>query len=92
MKRLIENKLLDWKNSQRRKPLIVRGARQVGKTYSVEKFGREAFNNLVTVDLEKNRDSMKFKIVHGPSWHSGISMKTVRNCMSQLPVLSLSLQ
>ncbi len=56
MKRLIENKLLDWKNSQRRKPLIVRGARQVGKTYSVEKFGREAFNNLVTVDLEKNRD------------------------------------
>lgn len=56
MKRLIENKLLEWKNSQRRKPLIVRGARQVGKTYSVEKFGREAFNNLVTVDLEKNRD------------------------------------
>jgi predicted AAA+ superfamily ATPase len=56
MKRLIENKLLDWKNSQRRKPLIVRGARQVGKTYSVEKFGREAFNNLVTADLEKYRD------------------------------------
>jgi hypothetical protein len=56
MKRLIESKLLDWKNSKRRKPLIVRGARQVGKTYSIDKFGREFFDNLVSIDLEKNRD------------------------------------
>lgn len=55
MKRFIENKLVDWKNSKRRKPLIVRGARQVGKTYSIENFGQEYFDNSVTVDLEKNR-------------------------------------
>ena len=56
MKRFIENELLNWKESSRRKPLIVRGARQVGKTYSINKFGKKFFNNLVIVDLEKNRD------------------------------------
>ena len=55
MKRFIEEELLEWKNSTRRKPLIVRGARQVGKTYSIQKFGRSMFNNLITVDLEKER-------------------------------------
>ena len=59
MQRLIEEKLIDWKNSGRRKSLLVRGARQVGKTYSIQKFGREFFDNLLMVDLEKNRD-----------WHS----------------------
>ncbi len=56
MKRFIENELLQWKESSRRKPLIVRGARQVGKTYSIHKFGKKFFDNLVMVDLEKNRD------------------------------------
>ena len=56
MKRLIEEKLLAWKDSARRKPLIVRGARQVGKTYSIEKLGRDHFDELVSVDLERNRD------------------------------------
>ena len=55
MQRIIEEKLAKWKDSTRRKPLIVRGARQVGKTYSIQKFGRSKFTNLVTVDLEKER-------------------------------------
>ncbi len=54
MKRHIEKKLLEWKLSSRRKPLIVRGARQVGKTWSIKKFGREAFDDVVVVDFEKN--------------------------------------
>jgi predicted AAA+ superfamily ATPase len=54
MKRLIESKLLDWKNSSRRKPLIVRGARQVGKTYTITGFGRTNFNNYVVIDFERN--------------------------------------
>jgi predicted AAA+ superfamily ATPase len=56
MKRLIEQSLDEWKASSRRKPLIIRGARQVGKTWSVEEFGRERFNQVVTIDLERNRD------------------------------------
>jgi len=59
MKRFIEKRLLEWKDSARRKPLIVRGARQVGKTYSIQKFGRSLFSNLLTADLEKWRN------VHG---------------------------
>lgn len=55
MRRLIEKKLREWKVSDRRKPLIVRGARQVGKTHSVEKFGKDCFERVATVDLERNR-------------------------------------
>ena len=56
MKRFIEESLLEWKKSDRRKPLIVRGARQVGKTYSIKKFGKSIFSRLITVDLEKERN------------------------------------
>lgn len=56
MKRFIEKKLLEWKESSRRKPLIIRGARQVGKTYSIQKFGKSSFLNLHTVDLEKRKN------------------------------------
>lgn len=55
VKRLFERVLLEWKDSPRRKPLIVRGARQVGKTTSISRFGRERFEELVEVDLERNR-------------------------------------
>ncbi|HPK85834.1 MAG TPA: AAA family ATPase, partial [Bacteroidales bacterium] len=39
-----------------RKPLMVRGARQVGKTYSIEKFARENYSYLLKVDLEQDRN------------------------------------
>ncbi len=55
MKRWIERQLLEWKDSKRRKPLILRGARQVGKTWSVKKLGADHFENTVHMDLEKNR-------------------------------------
>ncbi len=56
MRRLIESALLEWKAAGRRKPLILRGARQVGKTWTVEQFGRAHFREVVKVDLEKRRD------------------------------------
>ena len=43
MKRFITDKLIKWKNSKDRKPLILKGARQVGKTYILQKFGRENY-------------------------------------------------
>ncbi len=52
MKRNIDNELLKWKNKIRRKPLILRGARQVGKTYSVKRFAG-FFDSFALVDLEK---------------------------------------
>ena len=56
MKRVVEKKILEWKNSNRRKPLIIRGARQVGKTWLVETFLAKYFDNFVKIDLEKRYD------------------------------------
>ena len=56
MKRLIEQELVQWKMSPRRKPLVLRGARQVGKTWLVEQFLAKDFDECVKIDLEKRRD------------------------------------
>ena len=56
MKRKIVDELILWKNSPRRKPLILSGARQVGKTYSALSFGKEYYKNTVYVSLEDSRD------------------------------------
>jgi predicted AAA+ superfamily ATPase len=52
MKRKILNSLLEWKNSEDRKPLILNGARQVGKTYILEEFGKEYFENVIYLNME----------------------------------------
>jgi uncharacterized protein len=49
--------LLNWKNSPDRKPLIIRGARQVGKTWLMQEFGRSYFSDLVYVNFETNRQA-----------------------------------
>ena len=54
-RRHIDNKLLEWKNSARRKPLLIRGARQVGKTAAVRELGK-TFKNFVEINLEKQPD------------------------------------
>jgi len=56
MKRLVEKQIIDWKVSPRRKPLIIRGARQVGKTWLVENVLAKLFDSFVKIDLEKRRD------------------------------------
>ena len=50
MKRLIYNKLIEWENRKEHKPLILLGARQVGKTYILKEFGKNEFKNLVYVN------------------------------------------
>lgn len=54
MKRSIEQKLMEWKESKDRKPLILNGARQVGKTYILREFGDLYYKNVVYVNLETN--------------------------------------
>ena len=50
MERLIYNQLVLWKNDERHKPLILLGARQVGKTYILNLFGKQEFDNYVYVN------------------------------------------
>ena len=56
MEREIINDLLKWKESKNRKPLIIHGARQVGKTYIVKKFGKKYYDNLIYVNFETNQE------------------------------------
>jgi len=57
MYRFIENKLIEWKERPNRKPLILRGMRQVGKTYSVTAFGAAYFSGAVhKIDFERRND------------------------------------
>ena len=46
------NELIKWKNSDDRKPLIVRGARQVGKTYILKEFGNENYENVAYFNFD----------------------------------------
>ena len=41
MKRNVEKELLEWKEKEDRTPLIIRGARQVGKSFTIEEFGKK---------------------------------------------------
>lgn len=54
MQRLFEKKLLDWKQSGMKKPLMVVGVRQIGKTYTIEKFAKENFEKYLYFNLEKD--------------------------------------
>ena len=47
LKRKIETYLADWKRSEDRKPLVIKGIRQCGKTYIVQKFARENYDSVV---------------------------------------------
>jgi len=54
MKRKIAHQLFEWKNKKGRMPLIVNGARQIGKTFSINEFGKSEFTNTVYINLETN--------------------------------------
>ncbi len=54
MERTIYQQLKAWKESTRRKPLILEGARQVGKTYILKEFGNREYDNLVYINCDNN--------------------------------------
>ena len=48
------NDLYKWKNKKNKKPLIIEGARQVGKTWLMKEFGKEAYDNVVYINFDSN--------------------------------------
>ena len=56
MKRIIYKDLLEWKNSKERKPLIVDGARQTGKTWILKEFGKNEFRNTVYINCDEESE------------------------------------
>lgn len=54
MERIVYKQLLEWKNSRTRKPLILQGARQVGKTWILKDFAKREYKNLAYISCENN--------------------------------------
>ena len=54
MERLLFHQLAKWKDKKKRKPLIIQGARQVGKTWIMKEFGKRYFENVVYINFENN--------------------------------------
>lgn len=54
LKRKIEDKLINWKNDKNKMCLVVKGARQVGKTYIIDKFCKENYENYIYMNFDEN--------------------------------------
>lgn len=74
MERKITKKLFEWRNSIHRKPLLLFGARQVGKTYITTEFGRSNYENVINVNLEVNPSV-------AADFDNDISPKYIINCL-----------
>jgi len=71
MKRSATEYLIDWKNRKDRKPLVIKGARQVGKTWLLKEFGKKNFQNCHYFDFEKEKSRWL------PVFENDIDPKTV---------------
>lgn len=60
MERFLMKKLLDWKQSSRRKPLILSGIRKVGKTWLLKEFGNRHYGNVAYFNFDENEDFRQF--------------------------------
>ena len=60
MERFILKKLLDWKDSPYRKPLILKGVRQVGKTWILKEFGKRYYENTAYFNFDENEEYKQF--------------------------------
>lgn len=58
MRRDVEKELVKWKAKEDRTPLIIRGARQVGKSFTIENFGKSHFQNLLAVNFEERPEAI----------------------------------
>lgn len=56
LKRKMEQKLMEWKNTENRKPLLIKGCRQCGKTFSVLDFAKKHYKNVVYLNFYENPD------------------------------------
>lgn len=60
MERFALQKLIDWKDSRYRKPLILRGARQVGKTWLLKEFGKTCYENIAYFNFDEHEEYKQF--------------------------------
>jgi len=76
MRRHLEKELISWKKRKEHLPLLLRGARQVGKSYLVEHFGKEHFQDIAVIDFERR-----------PEFKRCFSTREPREILAQLEVV-----
>ena len=82
IERDITQRLLAWKNSSDRKPLIVRGARQIGKSWAVEDFGKRYYDHLAVFNFDRKRELIEIfektkdpeRIIHELSYFTNVPL------------------
>ena len=66
MERFALSRMKEWKENENRKPLIIRGARQVGKTWIMKTFGQQYFEKTAYVNFDKSPEDIEtFKKMYG---------------------------
>lgn len=83
MRRDAMKKLIGWKNSEHRKPMVLRGARQVGKTWLMQEFGRTQYESVAYINMEGNQQMERLfdldfdieRIVDGLEIFSGVKIE-----------------
>ena len=83
MERIIKESLVQWKKSLKRKPLIIQGARQVGKTWLMQEFGRNFFSNTAYINFD---DMRTFHDLFTPDFN----IKRIIKSMEQLMHIKIS--
>ena len=75
-------KLIEWKDSTKRKPLIVNGARQVGKTWLLKEFGKQYYEKVAYVNMDNNARMKELftdfnieKLIQGLKIESGVNIE-----------------
>jgi len=74
LKRKIDDYLKSWKENENRKPLIVKGPRQVGKTESIQRFGNENYTSVITINFV---EEPKYKMIVADGYNTNDIIKNI---------------
>ncbi len=74
LKRKIDDFLLDWKNNENKKPLIIKGCRQIGKTESIKQFAKNNYSNVIYINFV---EEPKYKLIIEDSYNVADIIKNI---------------
>ena len=60
LKRKVDNYLIEWKKNKNRLPLIIKGARQIGKTNAIRNFGKNNYKTFIEINLHFSHNSKQY--------------------------------
>ena len=85
MQRNIEKELIHWSKESKPLPIIVRGARQVGKSFTIRKFGQENFKNFIEINFETMPEFLDcFKATNVDEICTALEIKTLKKISAKI--------